>query len=172
MTTCVSEQAFPLSPCTCLLWSLHIQTGGNNFSNCRRNWQAWLSRLHLLVLSGRCRITLFPGWYYACLSFSNHCVRNPTLHSWLISTTQMVTWRRGTHTSSHFAVTGRCLCGCLHVCLQTLLMKFTLCWSSASIDWDILGGPHSTQTPQCCVGGHRRRISQQAEAEITYCNWE
>lgn len=75
--TCISEQDFPLSPCMCLLWSLHIQTGENNFSNCRLNWQAWISRLYFRVLS--CQVarqfSAAPESHYsqdgycACLSF-------------------------------------------------------------------------------------------------------
>ena len=41
----------PTSLCMCLPWSLQIQTRENNFSNCRYNWQASVSRLRLPVLS-------------------------------------------------------------------------------------------------------------------------
>lgn len=150
--TCVSEQAFPLSPCMCLLWSLHIQTGENNFSNCRLNWQAWISRLYLRVLS--CQVarqfSVAPESHY---SLDGHwdfhfpiTALNPIFHCrWF----QLPRLGGGgwAHTCSHFAMLQGGFFVCVHVCLQTVFMKFIHWWPWVSKGWSIPQGSSQHTRP-------------------------
>lgn len=155
--TCVSEQAFPLSPCICLLWSLHIQTGENNFSNCRLNWQAWISRLYLRVLS--CQVarqfSVAPESHY---SLDGHwdfhfpiTVLNPIFHCRWFQLPRLggEGWA---HTCSHFAMLQGGFFVSVHVCLQTVFMKFIHWWPWASKGW---GVPQGSSQHTCPMGLYR-----------------
>lgn len=121
LKSCVSEQAFPLSPGMCLLWSLHTQTGENNCSNCWLNGQAWISRLYLRVLS--CQVarqfSVAPESHY---SQHGHCdfhfpstVLNPTLLPCWFQLPRLGGGGVGTHLQSLCHITRRllCVCACL-----------------------------------------------------------
>lgn len=131
----------------CLLWSLRIQTGGNNFCNCWLNWQAWISRQHLHVLSCQVvpRVLVAPEshysqeWHHTCLSFPSHCVNS---HSPLplVSATLTVYVGGGVNTCSHLAMSQGSFFVCVYICLQTLLVQLTHGWSPASGEWGVPQG--------------------------------
>lgn len=146
MKACVSEQAFPLSPGMCLLWSLHTQTGENNFGNCSLNWQAWISRRHLRVLSCQVapRFLAAPESHYsqdghcARLSFSSHCAQSPPPPPTGFNHLDCEEGRR--HTCSHLAVSQEGFFVCVRVCLQTLFAPPAHGWPSASGAWGVPQG--------------------------------
>lgn len=168
MTSCVSVQECPLLPCMCLLWSLQIQTGENYFGNCRCNWQASVSRLRLRVWS--CQDA--PESHYS---------QDGIVHGFRFPITVLKVphcspgWFQrpgrwdGGKVGCTPAVTRRRLCGHVHFCLQTLLVRFTHSLSQQR-QWHPWGSWYTGPTGSCREHGHR--ISQQAEAEITYWNWK
>lgn len=162
----------------CLLWSLHTQTGENNFSNCRLNWQAWISRRHLRVLS--CQVAAWvlaapeshdsQDGHWASLSFSSHCAKSYPLPP---AGFNYLDWEEGegTHLQPLGRVTRRLLC--VRACLFTDPVRATrplMAFSQRGAR-----GPSGVFTvwgPWGCGRGRGQRISQQAEDEIAYWNWK
>lgn len=178
---CVSEQAFSLLPHMCLLWSLRIQTGENNFCNCWLNWQAWISRQHLRVLSCQVvpRVLVAPEshysqeWHHTCLSFPSHCVNSHSPLPLVSATlTVYVGWGGG---GEHLQPLGYVTRKLLRVCVCLFVDSVGTTHPRMVPSQRGVRGPSgvfSVQGPWGCGRGRGRRISQRAKDEIAYWNWK